>query len=221
MVDIDIPDEVIHDDLFLSNIEYLISRKESETLEVVTIESDTGNPIDTPVDLDTLAEKIPKQYLAVMRGGEQYLIKKCTLLWLLSTNTKKVSTDRLRRFIGEKRTSSGGRLCCGDFVIMLDKKGKEVVCQVIGFAFKKENNEDKKKSKKPKRFFGNSCPHTGEVARTVRVLVQRYSSDGVQIKTEKVEPSYIDMAQFKRKIQLIRNIETGALEVRMSPQLQL
>lgn len=217
---IDIPDEVIHDDLFLSNLEYLISRKEKGALEVFTVESEAGTSAAIPVDIDSLAEKIPKQYLVVMRGGEQYLIKKCTLLWLLSTNTQKVPTDRLRRFIGEKRTANGKRLCCGDFVIMVDKKEQEVVCQVIGFAFKKDvkkksAKQGAKETKKPKRFIGNSCPYEGEVARTVRVLVQCYSLVGREIKTETADPSYIDMIKYKRKISLKRNIETGAMELRM------
>lgn len=204
-----IPDEVIYDDLFISNLDHLIAQKLSldKTLEVVTIESGVDDPA-APIDIDKLIDKVPKSYIPVVRGGEHYLMKKYTVLWLLSVNSKKISSDRLRRFIGEKRVTLGNRVCVGDFIFMDDKDGEEVVCQVQSFAFKQGK----------KKFSGNSCPYTGDVAHAVKVLVQRFkiiNRDASRfIEEEKVAPSFIDMISYKRHISLKRHVTTGDMEFR-------
>lgn len=207
-----IPDEVIYDDLFMSNLDHLIAQKVSldKSLEVVTIESDVCDP-EAPINVDSLSEKIPKSYIPVMRCGEHYLMKKYTVLWLLAVNSlEKVSSDRLRRFIGEKRVTLGSRVCVGDFIWMDDNNGEEVVCQAVSFDFINRKT----------KFAGNSCPYKGPVAQAVKVLVQRYRivdrGEARVIEAKPAPQSYIKMACYKRHIPMKRNFVTGEIEIRQS-----
>lgn len=199
----DLPDELLEDQIFHDNLDYILEKKQGEeksNLEIVDLESITT--------ADGSAVKIPKGYIAVSRGGEPFLLKKIAVVWLLAAEGRKISPDRLRRFIGEKRTKEGGRICCGDFVVMGETKSgedKETVCQALGFRFLKGR----------KRFFGNSCPLevTSASGVGVAVLASRYVVAGDIIHKDSSKPSYINISCYKRHIPTRRDIRSGALQI--------
>lgn len=68
--------------------------------------------------------------------GESFYVRKSSIIWMLETEKKRVSSDRIYRFIGDKkeRPIDEAHLFVGQFAKFVHIK-KEVICNVLGFFF--------------------------------------------------------------------------------------
>lgn len=76
----------------------------------------------------------PKGFLAFIRDGCRYYIKKASLLLMMATDGKRVSTDRIYRFTNDRKQPSNDKILIGDFVVMTFKGGERIF-QIIVFKF--------------------------------------------------------------------------------------
>lgn len=203
-----IPAEVMQDEMFLANLDYILANK-CEELTVGSI-TDDGSANETLPDQCLTEHEAKKGYLQVTYAGRSLLIQKSSALWtLLDTKDPKVSVDRLRRFMGEKRVTLEGRIACGDFTIMNggDKGGKdgEDLCQVLGFRYKKLK----------RRFFANSCPIAAPPGGGgIETLVARYLVVDGAIEWTREDPFYKDINSYLRHVSLKRDLSSGKMTLR-------
>lgn len=115
--------EVERDQMFVGNLNYFASKTSSKVqTESVTMVEDNSEPT-------------PKGFLAFLRDGIKVYFKKASILWTLSAEGSKVSTDRIHRFEGtEKQFNPGDKILLGDFLKMKFQRSARVV-QVLGFKF--------------------------------------------------------------------------------------
>lgn len=80
---------------------------------------------------------IPEAFVGFERNGEKVLLRKSTILWMMTTATNsKVSSDRLHRFEdSEKGLGEADYIKIGDF-IRINWKNNLMVCNVLGFKFR-------------------------------------------------------------------------------------
>lgn len=70
-----------------------------------------------------------------MRDGIKHYAKKASLLWALTVEGKRVSTDRIFRFVGShNKFKNDEKLLLGEFV-MMNFNGKHQLVQILGFRF--------------------------------------------------------------------------------------
>lgn len=117
----------VRDQSFVVNLDYLVSKEDGNVDDkLVPVPDDGQNPT-------------PKGFCAFMRDGARYFIRKASLVWLLGVQGKRVSTDRLYRFIsGGKERGSDGKIMLGDYVTMTFERADHLV-QILGFKF--QNNK--------------------------------------------------------------------------------
>lgn len=77
---------------------------------------------------------VHQNFICFSRDGTLFYIKKASLIWWLSADGKRVSSDRVYRFITEKGKNSDVGLQTGDFVEMTDGK-KTKIAQILAFKF--------------------------------------------------------------------------------------
>lgn len=149
-------DNVAQDRAFLDNLDDLWQIKNG--IE----ESDTG--MIEVVDDDT-----PRGFVTFIRDRIRYYVRKSTLLWMMITDQKKLTTDRLRRFIDDNNKSDKGdeqRIQLGDFIVM-DVKGREMICQALGFKLLHNRYA----------FKGFSCPVKNEEGEGVEIQVYQFKEE--------------------------------------------
>lgn len=182
---------IARDQIFTSNIEYLL-------------ESENVNLKATLVDANEQESLTPNGFLSLARDGKRYLVRKSSLLWMLDAKTKKVSTDRLRRFISDakKPGNSADDLVCGDFIIM-EFEGSDQLCQVLGFRYITEKRS----------FTAIYCPInvSADKARGVEVFVNFFTITNNCISSSNRVQKYINILGYKRHVNIKRDNTTNEL----------
>lgn len=117
-------DENIHrDQSFLANLDYLLSTDSGASRGQLQEDDD-----------NECAHLTPKGFLAFIRDESRFFVKKASLVWMLSIGSNRVSTDRIYRFISDKKTPDGSNLMLGDFV-HINLENVEQLVQIISFRF--------------------------------------------------------------------------------------
>lgn len=211
--ELSIPADVVQDEMLLTNLRQLLDHQEEEATPSEIAESFFEN-----IFASTNTESsIPSGYLLLVKGGKEYLMRKSSLLFLLSRGVTKVPVSRLQRFIEDQRKDSGLEVTVGDFVIMA-VEGRDTLCQVSNFQFKDA-----------KRFHSTSCvvePNTScaksvqkkkkikTAMKGVNALVRRYNVDPnncIHLATNGPE-QLVDIACYKRHVSLLRH-PSGLMQV--------
>lgn len=110
------------DEAFLSNIGY-VTEVNGRLVEL--------NPAES------LAAQVPKGFICFKSNERDILVKKATLIWWLGTDGKRISTDRVYKFMSDRPSSASieqVRLYIGNYVAV-DYKGVERIVQVLEFRF--------------------------------------------------------------------------------------
>lgn len=182
--------QVARDQIFVNNLEYILE---------LDNHGDHGDNEILQEDHPT-----PRGFIAVIRNSTRYYVRKSSILWMLETKAKKISTDRLLRFIPDKKVNNDDHIMCGDFVFMRsDTRGRDRLCQVLGFKFLSGN---------PK-FSSISCPISvkKENARGVSVLCNFFTVQNKVLTVAKTAPDYINIDNFKKHVILKRDLHTNDL----------
>lgn len=185
--EIEVLQEVAADKAFLTNLDYLLDGNQSDQ-----------NLQPAPQDVEA-----PAGFLAFRRVDSNYFIRKTSILYMLDKKTSRVSCDRLRRFIDEKKSDTTNRITCGEFVVMKNKDNLECLYQVMGFKFLSGSAN----------FPGSSCPLTviQDKERGVAVLCNHFKVAN-KIVTCKSKPLvYINIKKYVRHFNLTRNLYTNEL----------
>lgn len=170
------------DEAFMSNLDYLVAERGlGKLVEVPSTEQNTS----------------PPNFICFSREGTIFYIKKSTLIWWLSAEGKRVSPDRVWRFIDDREHHSDGALQTGDFVEMKRGKKKHVV-QILAFRFVDG-----------KTFYGDRYENRDR--REVEALCNFFEfKDGLLIASG-VPLSYVNVKNCKNHVFLKRDLATGHL----------
>lgn len=182
--------EISRDQAFISNLSY------------VSHDALRGGPSQLQEDSDNT--ECPRGFVAFKINQEPVYLRKSSLLWMLTTKDSKVSSDRLHRFIDEKRVQGNNHVMCGDFVMMeSDGTGADRLCQVLGFKFLTGNS----------KFSAMSCPIEvdEEKARGVAVLCAFFQAENNVVTALKRVPKYVDMKKFKNHVTIKRDLDTDKI----------
>jgi hypothetical protein len=116
--------------------------------------------------------------------------------------SKKVSTDRMFRFISDRKNTKDDHLTCGDFINM-SYEGTYRLCQVLGFKYLSGNE----------RFTASSCPIkcNDEKARGVAVFVNFYKTNANTIAAAGRVQRYINIDNYKSHVLVKRDPSTNSL----------
>lgn len=123
----------------------LVDEEDDDIFDEEVLEDDalTSEMLELPFVEDFSPPDPPKGFFKVIRGHVSTLIRKSTVLWAMFTSTSRVSTDRLKRFIEEKKAYSrkDDRISVGNYIkIKMDKK--IMIGQVLGFKFLSGRREE-------------------------------------------------------------------------------
>lgn len=136
------------------------------------------------------------------RGSEEIFIKKASLLWMLSSKGKKVSSDRVYRFMNERKGSTDGILVVGDYVYVKEKKTDRLV-QLIAFRFASG-----------KKYYGDHYDKSRANAEEVEVLCNFLRIRNSVIENLGRPQCYLNVKCYQKHLNVQRDLETGALSVR-------
>lgn len=180
-------DNVVQDRAFLDNLNDLLQI--TNGME----ESDTGM-------VEAADEDTPRGLIALIRDNVRYYARKSTILWMMITDQKKLTTDRLRRFIDDSNSGDDKdvKIQLGDFIVM-NVDGQEIICQALGFKLLHNRYA----------FKGLSCPikHDGGDGVEVQVYQFEQQGNGVFV-VQKKQDHYINIEYYMRHVTLKRNNKT-------------
>lgn len=146
-------------------------------------------------------ENSPRGFIKFIRDDVPYFVRKSSLLWMMTTNKEKVSSDRLYRFISTKKSHSFEEqsIQLGDFIIM-SVNGEETICQVIGFRYITGSY----------KFKAVSCPIKSEAGKGIEVLVFQFKSmaNGI-LAIQRKRDCYINIDNYIKHISLKRHNKIG------------
>lgn len=185
--------EVVRDQSFVANLDYLVSKQDGIVDDkLVPVPNDENNPT-------------PKGFCAFMRDGARYFIRKASLVWLLGVEGKRVSTDRVYRFIsGGKEHGSEGKIMLGDFVHMTFEKKVHLV-QILGFKFNSN-----------KAFYGDfyDLKRKAEgVQNQVLALCGFFKEENGEIIAENRVQRFINTSNYKDHVFVKRDMDSGTLKI--------
>lgn len=121
-ISIEMPEEVCSDTQFLKNYRELDFKKQHFVEQ----------------------NNVPKQFIKLVNKENQpYFVRKSSILWMLETNRKHVSTDRLQRFIDSptSKTKDTELLYAGDYAAFLIGD-QLLVGLVLGFRYQTGRNKN-------------------------------------------------------------------------------
>lgn len=173
------------DESFMSNLDYLVGGKELGKL-VEAIDTDEEN-------------STPPSFICFSREGTRFYIKKASLLWWLSSSGKRVSTDRVQRFIEDREKHSDDVLQTGDFVEILHGKRKRIA-QILRFRFTDG-----------KAFYGYR--YEGRDKRGVEALCNLYELKNGIVSGVESSLCYVNVKSYKKHIHLKRDLASGNLRL--------
>lgn len=92
--------------------------------------------LGTPLVEEIEPSNPPKGFFKIISAGESKLLRKSTALWTMCKTFSKVSTDRLRRFIEEKKSTrpNANHITLGNY-IKIKINGTTEIAQVLGFKY--------------------------------------------------------------------------------------
>jgi len=123
---------------------------------------------------------------------------------MLFTRKARISSDRIYRFISEKRIDKQNRILLGDFVFMKFEQS-ELIVQCLGFKFL---------DGKP-NFHGESCPiKKDERERSVAVLCCFFHAEDRVISTVNRAQRYVSVDNYIRHANVKRDLKTGSLSIK-------
>lgn len=193
------PQEVERDQAFMNNLDYLLSRDEETSgseLAVVTSSDDD-----------------PKGFLGFMRDGVKHYVKKASILWALTVEGKRISSDRVYRFINDyNKYKNDDKLSLGDFVIM-KFDGTDRIVQILGFRFLdgKTFHGDFYKIKRDEG--KSSTDSDDDTSRQAAALCNFFKSNNGIVSALTRAHQLINLKFFVRRVLIQRNIATGELKV--------
>lgn len=170
---------------FVKNIQYLLRSKRNLT-EVMT-EPDSEDRKDS-ILFQSDNDKIP--------------IKKVTLLYWLTTEGKKVSTDRQYRFMNSSKVPDASDIHIGDY-IHAELKGVVRIMQVIKFKFCDG-----------KKFHGDVYKRDfSKDDRAVSALCSLFNRKGKDVTFSNQPQKFINVTAFKAHAAIERDLATGKLSL--------
>lgn len=173
---------VFRDEAFMASISFLTSRQSGSSEQLVEIQDDD----------------IPRHLTCFKQGDTRVYVRKSSLVWYLSSEKNRISTDRVYRYADSKQRD--GHLNVGDFAIF-DYNNKEQFVQVISFKFTDG-----------KRFYGDSYFIKENDTRGIEALCYFLENrDGKLIDADHLQHRYINVKSFKRVVSLKRSIESAEL----------
>lgn len=182
----DMDGDVQRDQSFVANLNYLLENGSfQEQLQEVF-----GQDIENPT---------PKGFVAFDRGDNRFFIKKASLVWMLSIGTKRISTDRIYRFISDKKQPDGSNLLLGDFIFVnIDNVNK--LAQIISFRFCSG-----------KKFFGDqySIQKHSVDTNEVEMLLNFFKIQNNLVHWDGRAQLWVDSKKFKSHALLRRDLVTG------------
>lgn len=120
--------EIARDQVFMTNLDYMCNEVEND-----------ANDVDKMLQPDPTFEA-PSGFLSLKRDHEGVLIRKASVLWMLTNKSDETPTNRLHRFQDENKSQNVDHVMCGDFVFMKSSgKKPDQLCQVLGFKFRTGN----------------------------------------------------------------------------------
>lgn len=182
--------EIARDQSFIANLDYLLQGdygKSSEKLR--EIQDNEGQ------------HPSPRGFVVFLRGDTRFYIKKASLVWMLSTSSKRISTDRIYRFISEKKTPNGSNLQLGDFVITNFEKEPQLV-QILAFRLRSG-----------KKFYGDICllQESDHIKSEAEMLLNFFKMHENLVKWEGRAQRWVSVQNYVKHVVLKRDIETGNL----------
>lgn len=176
------------DEAFLCNIDYLFDHQQMYP----------GKLLEANVADDTAGSITP--FIRFVCDGTPFYVKKATLIWWLSTDGKRVSTDRIYRFVNDRTPRNDKTLETGDFVEM-KQKGVNRIVQIIRFRFADG-----------KTFHGDQYK-ADKSDQQVEALCNFFDcNNGIVTGSESCQ-RYINMKHYQKHVFLKRNLETGTLSL--------
>lgn len=127
-------------------------------------------------------------------------VKKVTLLWWLTAEGKRISSDRVYRFLNSEKTPQSDEVHCGDYAFM-EFKGAIWITLIVSFKFYngKRYHGDKYNVQNPKSI------------ERVAALCTFFKQEENEIIPTALPQRYLDMKGFKGFISLNRDLLTGKL----------
>lgn len=187
MEDADMSEVNEYDVAFLASISYLTQEEDNSQLVECTAQENEDF-------------EVPRNYICFKRGDSRLLIKKASLIWWLSKDEHRVSTDRIYRFHSATHSvPAPGSMKVGDFVVMKFENLNFIV-QILSFKF-----EDGKK------FHGTQFKKAAST-RQVNALCVFFNLHNGFITTSKREPRLINVNAFKNHCKFERDPVTGKLK---------
>lgn len=192
--------EAMRDQAFINNLNYLLPEEgEGSNAQISVVDSSEGDP---------------KGFLSFMRDGVKHYAKKASLLWAMTAEGKRVSTDRVYRFVGDyEKFKNDAKLLLGDFVLV-NFNSKHQLVQILGFRFLDG-----------KTFYGDFYLINGketnkkaskndvDASREVSALCSFFNHDNGIVTAVNHAPRIINLKFLIRKVFFKRDIPTGELKI--------
>lgn len=174
------------DEAFMSNLDYLVGKDGPGVGKLIEATEDEPN-------------EARRNFICFSRDGNRVYIKKASLIWWLSADERKVSSDRVWRFVDDREKPSEVGLQTGDFVEM--KYGKKMhIVQILAFRFADG-----------KTFYGDR--YDGKDDREVEALCNFYTLKRGIVTASEAPLRYINVKNRTRRIFLKRDLESGQLRM--------
>lgn len=185
--DIDPDENIQRDQSFLANLDYLLNDENGAS----------QGQLQEVVDQESMNSR-PKGFVTFIRGDSRFFIKKASLTWMLSVGSKRVSTDRIYRFISDKKTPDGSNLQIGDFVVVNFENLDQLV-QIISFRFCNG-----------KKFYGDQYVfHDSNNETDVELLANFFKIQDKIVNWNGRAQRWINVKTYKRHSVLHRDLSSG------------
>lgn len=166
------------DESFMANIDYLVSNRTGKLVE--------SNEPTTP-----------RNFIRFTRDDVPIYIKKVSLVWWLSEDGKRVSTDRIWRFVNDRKVHCDKGVQTGDFVV-INHQSVEQIVQILAFRFVDG-----------KTFHGERYDNKDD--KEVEALCNFFKITNGAISNTKIDQCYVNVANVIKHVFVKRQFDTGKL----------
>lgn len=179
--------ELAKDSVFMHNLEYLL-------------ELEHGHK-NKPGELLCSEGESQPGFLDFRRGDTTYTLRKSSIIWMLDDSDKKVSSDRLHRFIDQDRETRSDRISLGEIIVIKNHNDREIVGQVLGFSIPGQKSMYK----------GFSCGIN--TLTEVMVLINTFKLIGGKLVPINQPAAYHSNKNYIRHVKFQRNVRTNEISM--------
>lgn len=145
-------------------------------------------------------EETRKQFIRFKQGDAFVYIKKMTLVWWLSIKERRGSTDRIYRFMSERKAPSSAGIWIGDYIEIMYGKKKHIV-QVLDFRFVSG-----------KKYYGDFYDHSKKT-NDIEALCNFLEWNNGNLVVSKLVQRYINVTNYKKTVHVKRDLKTGSISL--------